>query len=179
MIVFPPPHWLHPPSFLRPEAHIQSSGNPSENNNSHCSLHSFISLHAEKIYLNLDDCPCLLEFLRAGTGREQWLGWLGLTYELEPELQLLKMFLPLEHRTAAGPVEEREAGRKAGSGWEENAQGGEETSPACNTPAAAGGVQASKEIGDLRINDTRFVAHHPTINHNLTSPFQDSEEVEL
>ena len=98
MIVFPPPHWLHPPSFPRPEAHIQSSGNPSENNNSHCSLHSFISLHAEKIYLNLDDCPCLLEFLRAGTGREQWLGWLGLTYELEPELQLLKMFLPLEHR---------------------------------------------------------------------------------
>ena len=140
-------------------------------------MHSFISLHAEKIYLNLDDCPCLLEFLRAGTGREQWLGWLGLTYELEPELQLLKMFLPLEHRTAAGPVEEREAGRKAGSGWEENAQGGEETSPACNTPAAAGGVQASKEIGDLRINDTRFVAHHPT--NNLTSPFQDSEEVEL
>ena len=97
------------------------------------------------------------------------LRWLGLTYELEPELQLLKLFLPLfaTARAAGGPavavVEgEREVGggKKAGSWEARGGGGGEESSPAaCNTPASAiGGVATTSEIGsgDNVRNDTRF-----------------------
>ena len=82
-----------------------------------------------------------------------------MTYEAKPGL--LEYVFATNSGALAGPVEEREGGKKA---WEE-VGGGEES--ACNTRTAQAGGSARSEIGDVR-NDTRSEDNLPNLSDNLT-----------
>ena len=82
-----------------------------------------------------------------------------MTYEAKPGL--LEYVFATNSGALAGPVEEREGGKKA---WEE-VGGGEES--ACNTRTAQAGGSARAEIGDVR-NDTRSEDNLTNLSDNLT-----------